>query len=68
MLSQNKRSFLTKVDERVTGFSEHFGFPICDPGHFEDLLNFDFEKVREAALRTYPVMARFVDSLQVRPT
>ena len=63
MLSQNKWSFLTKVDERATGIAEHFGFPLCDPGRFADYLDFDFETVRQAALRTFPVMQRFVGSV-----
>jgi hypothetical protein len=60
MLSLNKRSFLTKVDERVTGIAEAFDFPICDPSRFEDVLGFDFERVRQRALATFGVMERFV--------
>ncbi|MBI2717622.1 MAG: polysaccharide pyruvyl transferase family protein [Rhizobiales bacterium] len=63
MLSQNKRSFLTKVDERSTGISEHFEFPLCDPTKFEDVMDFDFERIRQAALRTFPVMLKFVESI-----
>jgi hypothetical protein len=63
LLSQNRRSFLTKVDERITGFAEHFGFPICDPLRLDDYMDFDFEPVRERARRTFEVMSRFVDSL-----
>ena len=63
MLSRNRRSFLTKVDERVTGFAEHFGFPICDPLRLGDYMEFDFEPVRERARRTFDTMLKFVDSL-----
>ena len=63
VLSQNKRSYLTKVDERSTGISEHFEFPLCDPARFEDVLDFDFERVRQAALRTFPVMQAFIQSI-----
>lgn len=63
MLSQNKRSFLTKVDERATGISEHFDFPLCNPAKFEEVMDFDFERVRLSALRTFPAMQEFVDSI-----
>ena len=63
MLSQNKPSFLTKVDERSTGIAEHFGFPLCDAARFADYMDFDFEAVRQAALRTFPVMQKFVESI-----
>ncbi|WP_210880185.1 polysaccharide pyruvyl transferase family protein [Roseovarius autotrophicus] len=63
MLSQNKWSFLTKVDERSTGIAEHFGFPLCDPSRFADYMDFDFETVRQAALRTFPMMQKFVESI-----
>ena len=63
MLSQNKWSFLTKVDERSTGIAEHFGFPLCDPGYLADYLDFDFEIVRQAAQRTFPIMEKFVGSV-----
>ena len=64
MLSQNKRSFLTKVDNRATGISEHFGFPLCEPAKFADYMDFDFETVRQSALRTFPVMQKFVNSIE----
>lgn len=67
MLSQNKRSYLTKVDERSTGISEHFDFPLCDPARFDDVLDFDFERVRQAALRTFPVMQKFIESVGRAP-
>jgi hypothetical protein len=63
MLSQNKRSFLTKVDERSTGIAEHYGFPLCDPTQFPHRNEFDFEVVRQAVLRTFPIMQKFVDSI-----
>lgn len=62
MLSQNRRSFLVKVDERAVGFSEHFGFPLCDPDRLEDYMDFDFEPVRDRARSTYETMLAFVDS------
>jgi hypothetical protein len=63
MLSQNKRSFLIRVDDRSTGIAEHFGFPLCDPERLSDYQGFDFEVVRQAALRTFPVMEKFINSL-----
>jgi hypothetical protein len=63
MLSQNKKTFLTHVDERATGMSRHFGFPICDPEKLDQYREFDFEIVRNNALRTFDVMQKFVDSI-----
>ncbi len=62
MLSRNRRSFLTKVDERMTGMARHFDFPICDPARFDDVMDFDFERVRRRALATHEVMQKFVHS------
>lgn len=63
MLSQNKRSFVIPVDDRVRGMAQLFDFPICDPASLESNLSFDFETVRKAAQRVYPNMQRFVRSL-----
>jgi hypothetical protein len=63
MLSQNRPSFLIKVDERATGFAEHFAFPLCDPSRLDDYMDFDFEPVREKAKRTFEVMQQFIASL-----
>ena len=49
MQSQNRHTFLSRVDERVTGFAKHFGFPICDPLQLDDYMDFDFEPVRNSA-------------------
>ncbi|UZG45397.1 hypothetical protein [Caldimonas thermodepolymerans] len=65
-LSQNKRSFLTHVDERATGMSEFLGFPICDPARFGEHLSFDFEALRRRAQDAYVDMRRFLDSLSRR--
>jgi hypothetical protein len=62
MLSQNKKSFLTYVDERATGMAAHFGFPISDPNTIDDDLNFDFEIVRKNAISTFETMNMFVRS------
>lgn len=62
MLSQNKKSFLTYVDERATGMATHFGFPICDPNNIEEYLNFDFEIVRRNAILTFETMNTFIRS------
>lgn len=63
-LSQNKRSFLVGVDERATGMSEHFGFPLCDPDQFEMYMDFDFEIVRERAVDTFATMKLFLSELK----
>lgn len=62
MLSQNKKSFLTYVDERATGMASHFGFPICDPGAIEEYFNFNFEIVRRNAISTFETMNTFIRS------
>jgi hypothetical protein len=62
MLSQNKKSFLTYVDERATGMATHFEFPICDPNRIDEYLNLDFEIVRRNAISTFETMSTFVRS------
>lgn len=63
MISQNKRSWLTHVDERAAGMAETLDFPICDPLNFESYLNFDFERIRYRALKHYGAMQRFLRSI-----
>lgn len=60
MLSQNKRSWVTGVDGRITGMAEFLGFPVCDPARFESYMNLDFEDVRRRAQRAYETMQRFL--------
>lgn len=60
-LSQNKWTFLVGVDDRATGMSEHFGFPLCDPQQFQIYMDFDFETVRERARSTFPTMQKFLN-------
>jgi hypothetical protein len=62
-LSYNKRSFLTCVDGRAVGMAEAFGFPLCDPGRFDEYLNFDFEIVRNRARAIFKVMEKFMETL-----
>jgi hypothetical protein len=64
MLSRNKKSFVVAVDDRAKGMAELFGFPLCLPDRLETYLDFDFETVRRAAQRTFPILQQFVRSLQ----
>jgi hypothetical protein len=64
VLSRNKRSYVVGVDDRARGMAELFDFPLCDPLRFESYLDFDFERVRTAAQRTYPILQKFLRSLQ----
>lgn len=64
MLSQNKRSFVTRVDDRATGLAQAYDFPICDPTEFDRHLGMDFEGVRRAAQAAFINMRRFVDALE----
>lgn len=64
MLSRNKKSFVVPVDDRARGMADLFAFPLCDPARFEDYLGFDFERVRQAAQRTFPTLEKFVRSLR----
>jgi hypothetical protein len=63
-LSKCKRSFLTYVDDRSTGFSEYLKFPIVDYKNIEKYLNYDFEIYREAAIDTYKTMQKFIKYLK----
>jgi len=64
MLSHNKKSFLIFVDERMSGFSDYLGFPMCDPNKIDGYLDFDFEIVRRKAQEAEVVMQRFVTSME----
>lgn len=68
-LSQNKRSWVTGVDGRITGMAEFLGFPVCQADTLAAHQNFNFETVRHNAQRTFLTMQRFVDSVprQRRP-
>jgi polysaccharide pyruvyl transferase WcaK-like protein len=63
MLSWNKKSFLVSVDERMAGFSEYLGFPLCDGAKIDSYLDFDFEIVRNQAQKADVVMQKFVSTL-----
>ncbi|MDF0643256.1 MAG: hypothetical protein P0111_04450 [Nitrospira sp.] len=63
-LSRNKRSYLVPVDARSVGIAEHFGFPLLAPDALDRSWDCDFELVRARARETYPVMERFVESLE----
>ncbi len=63
MMSLNKWSFLTYVDERMAGIAECLGFPLCNPGRIDDELGFDFEVVRRNAKQHAKTMQKFVTSL-----
>jgi hypothetical protein len=67
MLSLNKKTFLITVDERMNGFSEYLGFPLCDPERIDSYVDFDFEPLRAKAQEAASVMARFVKSLGLPP-
>lgn len=58
-LSQGKKSFLTFVDYRCKGFSDDFGFPICDYKNLEYYLDFDFELFRAKFFKHFNEMAKF---------
>jgi hypothetical protein len=63
MLSLNKWSYLTYVDERMAGISESLGFPLCDPARIDEYLDFDFEIVRQRAISANGTMQKFISSL-----
>jgi hypothetical protein len=63
-LSQNKKSFLTYVDDRMKGFSEFLKFPLCTPATFQQNLDFDFEIVRDAARNSFETMNTFLKSIE----
>lgn len=62
-LSQAKRSFLLAVDGRAHGFAEYLDFPLIEAGTLNRHMDFDFERVRQAARFHYPVMKSFVESI-----
>ncbi|MEX0997672.1 MAG: polysaccharide pyruvyl transferase family protein [Flavobacteriaceae bacterium] len=58
-LSQGKKSFLTYVDDRCKGFSDDFGFPICDYRDLESYMDFDFELFRTNFFKHFSEMKKF---------
>ncbi len=58
-LSQGKKSFLTYVDDRCKGFSDDFGFPICDYKDLDKYLDFDFEIFRNNFFKHLAEMQKF---------
>lgn len=64
MLSLAKWSFLTYVDERMSGISEYLGFPLCQPNEIDKHLHFDFEIVRRQAREAHTTMQKFTTSLK----
>jgi hypothetical protein len=67
MLSQNKWSFLVKVDERSPGIASALGFELIEPGQLGHHLDADLEMIRTSAQACYLVMQRFVDAIPGRP-
>ncbi|MBX4994142.1 hypothetical protein ABID08_006150 [Rhizobium binae] len=67
MLSQNKWSFLIKVDERSTGIASALGFELINAGQLNRHLDTDLEVVRTSAQACKLVMQRFVDAIPGRP-
>ena len=63
-LSQAKKTFLTYVDDRMTGMAQAHGFPICNPADFSSYMSFDFETVRKKSLVHYQAMDRFVSYMK----
>jgi hypothetical protein len=63
MMSLAKWSYLTYVDERMSGISEFLGFPLCQPANIDKHLDFDFEIVRRQARKAHVTMQKFVTSL-----
>ena len=63
-LSQAKRSFLTRVDDRATGMAAAFDFPLCDPQQLMGHLDFDFEPVRKAARQHHATMQHFISCMR----
>lgn len=59
-LSRAKRSWLVPVDGRAIGMADFLRFPLCSPRALESELDFDFEAVREQAVKGYAVMQRFI--------
>ncbi|ANL26669.1 hypothetical protein AMC90_CH00798 [Rhizobium phaseoli] len=63
MLSQNKWSFLMKVDERSPGIASALGFELIEAGQLNRHLDTDLEIVRTSAQACHLVMRRFVDAI-----
>lgn len=62
-LSRAKRSWLVPVDGRAAGMADFLRFPLCRPETLESDLDFDFETVREQAVKGHAVMQRFIATL-----
>lgn len=62
-LSRAKRSWLVPVDGRALGMADFLRFPLCRPETLESDLDFDFETVREQAVKGFAVMQRFIATL-----
>lgn len=60
-LSLRKPSFLTYVDDRMLGFSQMLGFPVCDHDRLGDYMEFDFAPCWRNMAAIEPTMNRFVD-------
>lgn len=63
LMGQNTTSYLTYVDDRCSGFSEHFDFPIWKPSEFVSHDGYNFEHYRSRLLETWPVMRGFLDGV-----
>jgi hypothetical protein len=61
-LSQNKRSWLTQVDDRCVGIAESLGFPLVTPETLSFYEHFNFEIVRKRAMLTFEAMKAFLKS------
>lgn len=59
-LSLRKPSFLTYVDDRMLGFSQMLGFPVCDHDRLGDYMDFDFATCWNNMEAIEPTMTRFV--------
>ncbi|KAA0685046.1 hypothetical protein DTW90_35705 [Neorhizobium sp. P12A] len=66
MLSQNKWSFLIKVDDRSPGIAQALGFDLIDAEKLQLHLDADFEPIRTSAQNLYSVMRRFLKSIPAR--
>lgn len=62
-LSRAKRSWLLPVDGRARGIADAFDFPLARADALDDVLAFDFERVRTRAREHWQTMKRFLASL-----
>lgn len=63
-LSKAKKSFLSYVDERCTGFSKALNFPVCEYTDISKYINYDFEIYRNNCQLHYQTMLKFVSCLK----